>query len=162
MVKILNRRKTIVKSLAAKMIKTHKSGVPVDIHRLATNLGFTVENDDDPDDKDSAVTSLKLMIIMLNPNHHIHRQRFSLGHEIGHYILKHDSERNSPTEDGETYKDMCKRLEHEADLFSACILMPEQHFKQTFSKGASPEELTRIYQVSKEAVWIRLKDLRLI
>ena len=158
----MNRRKPIVKSLATKMIKAHGLEAPVDINKLAINLGFTIELDDDPDERDSAVTSLKLMIIMLNPQHHIHRQRFSLGHELGHYILKHDIERNSPTEEEETYKDMSRRIEHEADLFSACVLMPEEHFKQTYSKGVSPDELTRIYKVSKAAVWIRLQDLKLI
>ena len=57
-------------------------------------------------------------------------QRFSIGHEIGHYLMHPDGFVFSPHEDPESAlysADPEKELEREADYFSSVLLVPSQH-----------------------------------
>lgn len=151
----------LVKKLAMATIKKHKLIVPIDVNQLAIELGFIVDTQELPNE-DSAYCSLERKIIILNSSHHPHRQRFSLGHELGHYMLKHNDERNIPTEEGETEKERKKRFEKEADYFSGCILMPETEFKKAFKSGCNSQILSKQFNVSQDALWVRIGQLRLV
>lgn len=83
------------------------------------------------------------------------RQRYSLGHELGHFILpKHSHEMACSVRDiGGTSKE---NIEQEADEFSSLILMPEALFGKETSFKEKPSlpailELAIRYNVSVEA-----------
>ena len=90
------------------------------------------------------------------------RVRFSFAHELGHYIM--DDHRNALMQPGvkphgsiTLMSDL--RIEREADLFAACILMPEIRirkdvFKQKFS-FALIDMISKKYQVSITAALLR-------
>lgn len=93
-----------------------------------------------------------------NKNQHPHRQRFTVAHEIGHFILGH-------TDIQYSYCDLnsSKPEEIEANQFAAELLMPLQFLKEDISKGIKDVPLfSRKYNVSEEMVWWRLMDCKLI
>lgn len=72
--------------------------------------------------------------ILINSNSKHHRQRFSLGHELGHFMLpRHGHEMHCGLEELATKenKHLSKKqkIELEANQFSAEILMPKKHFR---------------------------------
>ena len=92
-------------------------------------------------------------------------QRFSIGHEIGHYVLHTDSFVFSPHEDPESAlyaEDPDKELEREADYFSSVLLVPPQWLRKDVDAGMLPEQLANRYQVSQEVIFIALQQHRLL
>jgi len=74
--------------------------------------------------------------IMINQNiPNTGRKNFTIAHELGHFFLNHKSNSSSfecfeddITED----KQATKNIEHEANYFASCFLMPEQKVVSTF------------------------------
>ena len=89
--------------------------------------------------------------IAYNKNHHVHRQRFTVAHEIGHLLLGHInfSSDNKPNEDEEK----------EAQIFASELLMPLDLLKNDLKSGCiDMDELAKKYWVSKEAIGWRIQD----
>jgi len=94
--------------------------------------------------------------ITYNKNHHIHRQRFTVAHELGHLLLGHTSAyRSFDIEDK-------RPSEIEANQFAAELLMPISLVKTDIKKIKSAKDLAKRYWVSEEAMWWRLRQLNLI
>jgi hypothetical protein len=93
----------------------------------------------------------------------IPRIRFSFAHELGHYII--DEHRRvllkpgMPSHGSFATFDSPIEAEREADLFAACLLMPEERIrKDIFRKKfhfSLIDEFSRRYQVSATAVILR-------
>lgn len=90
------------------------------------------------------------------------RVRFSFAHELGHYII--DDHRNALMQPGvkphgsiTLMSDL--RVEREADLFAACLLMPESRIKQDVYRQkfnfALIDMISKKYQVSITAALLR-------
>ena len=127
----------------------------VPIINLAEYLGFHIENLDSMADHHSAIIYPGNMLIGLNKNHHEHRQRFSLGHELGHYLLKHLPEFELPPEEIKT----CNR---EADEFSGELLVPLESLKRALKLTQNISELANLYNVSQEVLTIRILNQNLL
>ena len=92
-------------------------------------------------------------------------QRFSIGHELGHYVLHADGFVFSAHEDpvSELYaKDPDKELEREADYFSSVLLVPPQWLRKDVNAGLLPDQLADRYEVSGDVIFIALKQHRLL
>ncbi len=81
--------------------------------------------------------------ILINSNSRHHRQRFSLGHELGHYMLpRHGHKMQCGIEDLITKESKTlsnkQKIEFEANQFSAEILMPQKHFRSYKGYNSSP------------------------
>ncbi len=81
--------------------------------------------------------------ILINSNSRHHRQRFSLGHELGHFMLpRHGHEMRCGINDLKTStgKQLSRKqkIELEANQFSAELLMPKKHFKRYTGFNGSP------------------------
>jgi len=117
-------------------------------------------------------------LIKINQNEPLKRQRFSMGHEMGHYRL-HRSEFDFQTlllpifiEEATIIcrKNDASRREMEANVFSAALIMPigfvESVFQneiRKFPKKVSEQLIVGIlagkFDVSKDAMSYRLKNL---
>lgn len=73
------------------------------------------------------------------------RIRYSIAHEIGHFILRHEFQ-TMISRNGISLS-VYTAFEREADAFAATLLMPYN----TFSRGISVSELRERYDVSKQA-----------
>ena len=90
--------------------------------------------------------------IGFNQNHSWHRRRFTIAHEIGHLLLGH------------THSDHAddSHNEKEANAFAGELLIPTALIKKDCKKSLDIEALAGLYNVSKEAITIKLMDTRLI
>jgi len=101
-------------------------------------------------------------LIVVNPNRLETRIRFTIAHEIGH-ILKHYPVLER---EGKIFlfsgKDSTA-FEREANVFATELLMPRQKVINAFH-GYSDEVqcLAELFQVSKQAMRIRLEELKLV
>lgn len=82
------------------------------------------------------------------------KQNFTLCHELGHFILKHEG--NFFTESIENQEN---RLEREANIFSALILMPDiVLLSKIYYNCETFQHLQHSLSVSKQALFFRLLD----
>jgi Zn-dependent peptidase ImmA (M78 family) len=92
----------------------------------------------------------QLSAIAYNKTHHIHRQRFTTAHEIGHLVLGHNVIDEGSVSDNE---------ETEANIFASELLMPLEFIKQDIKKGGfSVPGLAEKYLVSEQAMGHRFQD----
>ncbi len=147
--------------------------LPVDPIRIARQLGIDVYTNR----LDSNVAAVLAKepgqdpVIVLNGSDSRNRQRFSCAHELGHYVRRTNQAAFDPagfdTNDYE-YTDYRSNLsstgedadEVYANGFAAALLMPEAEVRKRF-KDSSPIDLAVVFDVSQEAMQIRLNALRL-
>lgn len=110
----------------------------------------------------------------VNGDHHPNRRRFSLAHEIGHFILHHKSNKSDhlfldKSLSLYTRKDHhSDKKEREANEFAASLLMPKELLEKYIAKNELNIEdefdisrLALAFGVSEQALQIRLNNLGL-
>lgn len=86
-------------------------------------------------------------LIEVNSDRSLTSQRFSVGHELGHRKMGHHGCGTDAQQ------------EREANLFAAELLIPLALLKKAMAKHrCSLGELARLFQVSKEAMQIKLQE----
>jgi Zn-dependent peptidase ImmA (M78 family) len=147
---------------------------PVDVESIAKALSVRVEGADlDPDVSGVLVRAKGLAIIGVNADNAPNRRRFTIAHELGHFVLHRggtyidkgifarfrDSESGSGT----------SREEREANAFAAALLMPADWVQTEFSSrpfdladDCALQELSSLFGVSSQAMLYRLNNLRLL
>ncbi|MBP8961237.1 ImmA/IrrE family metallo-endopeptidase [Patescibacteria group bacterium] len=88
--------------------------------------------------------------IYYNLNNHIHRNRFTVAHELGHFVLGH------LRRDYILEVDSKNREEAEANEFAAELLMPMKTLKEFYKKNPDPKKLALDFLVSEKAMYTRL------
>lgn len=86
------------------------------------------------------------------------RRRFTLAHELGHWVCQVLEGHSTPVycRAEEVGVAEGKALEREANVFAAELLMPELLVREEFVRAASSRELARWFGVSEEAMSWRL------
>jgi Zn-dependent peptidase ImmA (M78 family) len=108
--------------------------------------------------------------IYVNKNHPITRKRFTIAHEIGHYIsaLSGSHSAKQLFSDNQCFEDynisyrkngLFSEAETEANEIAAQILMPEIDVKHFTEQKLSIEEMAERFFVSQAAMSIRLYSL---
>ncbi|MCF8276992.1 MAG: ImmA/IrrE family metallo-endopeptidase [Flavobacteriales bacterium] len=149
--------------------------LPIPIIKIATRLGLTVS----PYDLVEGVSGVLVLengkgTIGYNPRESSVRQRFTVAHELGHYLLHangnevfvdHKYKVMFRDEKSSTGED---KREQEANAFAACILMPKDLVEKEISKNEfdladndSLKKLAKKFDVSSIAMSIRLANLGL-
>lgn len=105
-------------------------------------------------------------VIRVNRHEARERQRFTIAHELAHYLLHRDVIDSSPEgiKDNVLYRSGApERLEYEANRLAADLVMPmdsiEQRLTESFGgrvTDATIESLAAMFGVSKAAMEIRL------
>lgn len=149
------------------IVARHTEEAPVNVDAIARDLGLTVYHDD----RMPADTAGKIVreggnpsgySIYINATDPARRQRFTLAHEIAHYILHRDLIGDGLIDDGMYRSKLGGVYERQANRFAANILMPAALIKGYYRGGMqSLAELGRVFDVSTEAMRIRLGELRL-
>lgn len=137
--------------------------LPVDIKAIFEM--YRIEIIYEPMDKDiSGILELRQSgwVAVINQWHHPNRQRFTLAHELGHF-LKHRTIKKRFTDNSffNRLEEKRDKLEIEADQFAADLLMPENEFKNQIEKGNNTlSGISDIFKVSMLAAEIRAKKLK--
>jgi Zn-dependent peptidase ImmA (M78 family) len=110
----------------------------------------------------------------VNALHHRNRQRFTLAHELGHFVL-HKDEPTVFVDDalihfrGENVTQPSDIFEMEANAFAGALLMPEKMLRQDLAgryidalDESAVRTLARRYEVSPQALTLRLMRIGLL
>lgn len=90
------------------------------------------------------------------------RDRFTIAHELGHYIL-HSSFGEKPIKASRFGKPSMERIEWEANWFAAAFLMPADHFRETWARLSGDAAcVADRYRVSPQAASVRARVLGLV
>jgi Zn-dependent peptidase ImmA (M78 family) len=148
---------------------------PVDVLRVARTLDIRVEQGEFEEDCSGILlrASRGAPVIGVNWQHHENRKRFTVAHEIGHFLLHEDRAHI----DRGTYVKFRDAMsgsgtegeEREANQFAAALLMPEDWVTSAFKAErldpADEEALGRLaskFEVSALAMSYRLHNLGLL
>jgi Zn-dependent peptidase ImmA (M78 family) len=119
---------------------------PVDVEAIAAREGMRVVRADLGALEGRMRTDDDGWLIEVNSDRSLTSQRFSVGHELGHRKMGH---LGCGTD---------AKQEREANVFAAELLMPLALLKQAMARHRSLGELARLFQVSKEAMQIKLQE----
>lgn len=146
---------------------------PVPVDKIAKNLNLLLASLPGDDEISGAIVRRGgRVVIAVNPAHHINRQRFTIGHELGHYFLHEGLEQHVDQDFRVAWRnaDSSKAInwiEIQANRFSAELLMPTSFLKadldalNRFDKRTVPLLATK-YVVSPEAMKFRLLQLGIV
>ena len=153
--------KKAIESVAENLLKTTSSNsLPVDVQKIAEAAGLRVEYFPFPDEV-SGLLKKEMRVIGINSNQSGRRQRFTLAHEIGHYVLGHGIINTNDLVD-DTNTDTSSITEHEANYFASVLLMPETTVKKEAKMNFNIQKLAETFNVSEQAMTIRVLQLGLI
>lgn len=134
---------------------------PVPVEKVAEKVGLEVI--EFPfHDKISGLLKKEEGVIGVNRTQHPVRRRFTVAHELGHFLLGHGMESlQDDIVDGHFAKSDSR--EREANMFASALLMPSEWVIDAVKKeGLDLEKLAPMFGVSKQALTIRLLDLKQI
>lgn len=140
------------KALASIEFKTP----PVPVEEIAKKMGLEVIPFDFPESL-SGVLRKERGVIGVNKDHALVRRRFTVAHELGHFLLGHEQDAIDET------LDRPLPLEREANAFASYLLLPKESVEEDVKKiGLDLKMLSKKYLVSEQALTIRLLGLNLI
>jgi Zn-dependent peptidase ImmA (M78 family) len=154
-------------------------GPSINVEDVARALGITVREESTTADVSGALFRRDgRVVIGVNPHHVPNRRRFTIAHEIGHFVLHRDDlhmddTRAYSSEPGITHRLLRDQVssmatdpkEIEANRFAAALLMPVWMLKESLDSYESPlkqEDIERLagkYEVSFQAMAFRLSNL---
>jgi Zn-dependent peptidase ImmA (M78 family) len=160
-----------IPSEARPILDQHLKEKPVKLGKLAEDLGIKVKLSS----LGRGISGLIMhdsggYIIKVNRHETRERQRFTLAHEIAHFLLHRDViEADGEIRDNVLYRSrQPERLEYEANRLAAEIILPIEHIKSDLDALAAPvsdiviERLAQEWQVSKAAMEIRLAPYEVV
>lgn len=143
------------------LAKSNQTRPPIDVHAVARDLGVAVFARPFP----NALSALilrhgKNAFIGVNSHQAPVRQRFSVAHELGHFVLHHADHHFIEYAAGLEGEVPGYDWEHEraANQFAAELLMPAEMVKRD-ARTTSLARLARRYDVSQEAIGFRMANL---
>lgn len=153
------------------VFEKYMSKIPIDVEGICRELGIEIVNIDmseiEKNENGREISGIllleknkKIIKIYTNKKDNYGRRRFTIAHELGHYIL-HCA--NIYDDLLISYRRDTTEKEREANRFSAELLMPEEYVKEQHSKLKYKSHLilSILFRVSDPAMDIRLNELGL-
>lgn len=147
------------------IIAEHQKSAPVKVIALAHALGLKVYTSMTLSDnvsglirKDGARGGDSGFAIFINGNHAETRRRFTIAHEIAHYILHEEFIGDGIVEDALMRSDkLNSSVERQANSLAADILMPWHLIDKAKKSGTRTiEDLAVLFKVSRDAMSFRV------
>jgi len=140
-----------------------KASPPIKLVPLAQKLGIRVYAAAWPDNisgkiqKDATRGGESGFAIFINKDHHKKRQRFTLAHELAHYVLHEPLIGDGMFDDALYRSGLSNTEERQANSLAADILMPWRHLESYVDRfGDDVAKLAEIFEVSRNAMSIRI------
>lgn len=162
--------KPTVSAMAAQFAGDMDFGPGADIDAVVSKLGGTVTFQDFWDLESTTDGSIKIdapraFEIFIAAHTAADRNRFTIAHELGHYVLHY----LLPLSDGKPVGKVKARryggkdrTEYEANWFAASFLMPEESFRTIYAAASGDVfEVAAKFRVSVSAALVRAKTLGL-
>lgn len=144
---------------AMKIIRKHQSKPPIQLVPIANELDLKVYRVPSFSNELSGMIKKEedgSFAIYVNGNHPEVRRRFTIAHEIAHFVLHRDKIGDGLTDDAMYRSGLSSKDETEANRLAADILMPWNLLADDEISGLSVGDLARKYGVSKASMAIRL------
>ena len=145
-------------------------GPPVNVNQIARHFGVDVREEVFPDDISGALHRGPVRaVIAVNSTHPLHRRRFTVAHELGHFLLHHDAPAyyDHQHQVGVHFRARVTGTtwdpkEVEANRFAAELLMPRRLLLARVGdrEAVDAAELADEFNVSPQAMTYRLAELR--
>jgi Zn-dependent peptidase ImmA (M78 family) len=137
--------------------------LPVPVHRIAEDLlGLHVATADLKELSGALYPAERE--IRVNVSEPETRRRFTLAHELGHWVCHCLGGRDEPVfcrhQDMDSWVD--RALEREANVFAAELVMPEPEVREVFARHGDMNEVAAIFGVSPLAMHWRLYSFELV
>ena len=98
-------------------------------------------------------------VIRVNKNQNIRRQRFTVAHELGHYMM-HRNKSESFTDEVFFRTEKKDAIEYRANEFASQLLMPEERVRRAIAGGdRNLGKLSERFNVSSAAMKARVQEL---
>lgn len=161
----LRPRANVAKKIALRTLKNASVKTPpVSLWRVIVSMqgsgiaDLYVEPYDDFGERVSGIIVVfaDYTVIGFNTKQHWHRRRFTIAHEIGHFLLGHLCRQ------GDSGFASHAPEEQEANMFAAELLMPYEFLKKDFFAMRSLPLLSEQYRVSEEALGWKIAHSRLL
>lgn len=151
------------------IIERYTQDAPVRVEAIARDLGISVIQDviEEPDVagkivRDNSGRSPGGYAIYLNARDPARRQRFTLAHELGHYVLHRDLIGDGLIDDAMYRSKLGEWYERQANRWAADTLMPAALVRGLYRGGMRDlASLSNTLDVSEPAIRIRLSELGL-
>lgn len=152
----------VATSTAKSVIREFQKSAPINVVSLAERLGLNVWEEEMPDDisgkiiKDFVNGGSAHYSIIVNEKHALVRQRFTVAHEIGHFLLHRQEIGDGLTDDALYRSGLSTLQEVQANKMAADILMPFPLIEEALKSGVRTlGDLAEYFQVSRQAMGIR-------
>lgn len=145
------------------VIKDHQKQAPVDVYQIAAALGLSVVEMPLGTDVSGKISKnwRGQYQITVNRNDHPNRKRFTVAHEIAHFVLHRDLIGDGFSEDAMYRGPLGGSSEIQANRLAADILMPYFLIESEYSSGTEDHyNLARRFEVSPRAMEIRLEGFK--
>lgn len=158
-----------IEKIAEDLLNQMKLDVtPVPVEEIATKLQIKIGREPSEDFSGILIRKDGKALIGINSTESHVRQRFTIAHELGHFLLHPNKATFVDYRDNQ--KDIMRTpREKQANAFAAALLMPRTRLvkdvKLKFKNGIYEEDLTELaseYEVSAEAMKYRLLNLNLL
>lgn len=145
------------------IIRENQQSAPVDIEKMATDFGVEVHREDLGADvsgkiiKEKADGNVKFVIIS-NSIEDDARQRFTIAHELSHFILHQNLIGDGITENTLYRNGLSNEVEDQANRLAMDMLMPMHLIEQlSNTENGSIDKIAKSLHVSLTTLMIRLK-----
>lgn len=141
------------------------AAAPVPVTEIAERNGVevVVANFGKNRDRVSGICDFRRAKIFVNVADRFERRRFTIAHELGHWILHRDSCESTPEQYSFLprfqHTDDHGPMEQEANCFAAHLLVPGRLLRQVVG-AATATELADIFEVSRTTMEFRISDVR--
>lgn len=159
-----------VTDTVATIIARHQHRLPIDPVQIAVDLGIKVYYDFSMSKNVAGkirrvkeANARATYEILVNARDHQNRQRFTVAHELAHYILHRDLIGDEIVDDALYRSSLGGHLETQANRLAADIILPASQITRMLNDiGNEPTSVPALaakFNVSEQAMSIRLKEL---
>lgn len=147
------------------VLARHAEHVPVNLLGVISELGLGFSDEALP-----AGISGKLMRdssspagfkLFTNEGDPPRRKRFTMAHEIGHYVLHRDLIGDGVVDNAMYRSSLSDDYERQADKFAGQLLLPAGAVRAAYRTTKSFAALSELFDASVDAIRIRLRELNL-
>jgi Zn-dependent peptidase ImmA (M78 family) len=135
--------------------------IPLNVQAVAEYLGLEVVEEPMDDDLSGYLEARGgTWVVGVNAFHHINRKRFTIAHEIAHFMLHSEHQASFQDRTFSRREADPNPMEREADRFAAELIMPAPEVRRLIASGTtSLSGLAEIFRVSALAMKYRVQNL---
>ncbi|MDU8501453.1 ImmA/IrrE family metallo-endopeptidase [Pseudomonas syringae] len=144
------------------VISSHQTSLPVAVGAIAKDLGLTILKSTMPGSISGEIREAEGVVTIKVNRHDVkERQRFTIAHEIAHFLLHRERLAGGITDDVLYRSRLSDDLEREANRLAADIIMPASLIQEalimhgTLKLDDRHKKLAELAQVSLAAIKIR-------